>query len=741
MLLSLKMSLMVVSVAGAVVMRDPLTRMQPCAAAHYCSAAAIFGPRARLDSPAQFVAVEWQGRLGNNIGQYVVARYWAEQLGVPLLYPATSQAGAKPHLQVLDVLGLHDAAGHVLRGNDVQYLGDAAQAVFNAVTPSLPALGAPSSRLPDPFSAPPAWLEPECTVPGGTTRAAMDAAGISSATPRCGVTCSCWEPPSVACARPRNFTLQASARYTGAHIGGLKHGALGIAFRGYFHANPALLRLGDDFLRAVASWRRTSPEPPPWLSPSDVVLHLRSCAPPDQLYLQKVRRDLAATTGNPRAATVGHFLRLPTSFYDKLLGDQLRHGAMRRLWVVVGGEYGCANAENPLLRHLQTRWNATRAPTSADATSALSDQHLMATASRVIVPEGSSFAAWPLLINRELTELHVPLLLPTSTRTLTHMPLYLAKSASGRQVVVVVHVPMLSLWGGTPQKSDTACTAWDWSEWAPAAASRPVRAARQLGAGARRAVPGAAVRLPGGPQAPILQAWTTVPCLPSTRSWAWKEDHSCDPNMARMLTHARNVEGLILDVGAHGGRQTRTALRFGRRVLAIDCLEEAYADNLKLLGSEPNVTLLKVCAGGSVKMASLHLAGDSSSLFESMVAEGAEATKAKAHRRAAGRTKEDVVVVPLDMLIREPVAGIKIDVQGNEPAVFEGMQRILAEHRPSIMYEEAAGGTQALEMKYLKPLGYRCGVHSLPIGTDKVCFIPNRHAPAEGVAAAAAASN
>ena len=73
-LLSLKMSLMVVSVAGAVVMRDPLTRMQPCAAAHYCSAAAIFGPRARLDSPAQFVAVEWQGRLGNNIGQYVVAR-------------------------------------------------------------------------------------------------------------------------------------------------------------------------------------------------------------------------------------------------------------------------------------------------------------------------------------------------------------------------------------------------------------------------------------------------------------------------------------------------------------------------------------------------------------------------------------------------------------------------------------------------------------------------------------------
>ena len=94
----------------------------------------------------------------------------------------------------------------------------------------------------------------------------MDAAGISSATPRCGVTCSCWEPPSVACARLRNFTLQASARYTGAHIGGLKHGALGIAFRGYFHANPALLRLGDDFLRAVASWRRTSPEPPPWLN-------------------------------------------------------------------------------------------------------------------------------------------------------------------------------------------------------------------------------------------------------------------------------------------------------------------------------------------------------------------------------------------------------------------------------------------------------------------------------------------
>ena len=193
-----------------------------------------------------------------------------------------------------------------------------------------------------------------------------------------------------------------------------------------------------------------------------------------------------------------------------------------------------------------------------------------------------------------------------------------------------------------------------------------------------------------------------------------------------MLSHARDTDGLVLDVGAHGGRQTLTALKYGRRVLAIDCLHEAYAENLQRLSMHRNLTLVKLCAGASVRLAKLHLAQDSSSLSESMI--WATMGKVNSHRKDAGRRAESVLVVPLDAFVTEPVAGVKIDVQGAEGEVFEGMRRILSDHRPAIMFEEQTGGSTALESKYLRPLGYRCDVYHLPIGTDKVCFIPGRHA-------------
>jgi FkbM family methyltransferase len=81
----------------------------------------------------------------------------------------------------------------------------------------------------------------------------------------------------------------------------------------------------------------------------------------------------------------------------------------------------------------------------------------------------------------------------------------------------------------------------------------------------------------------------------------------------------------------------------------------------------------------------------------------------------AGNQKTEVPVVALDTLeLRRPVRFIKMDVEGAEPLVVRGAQRILKEDRPVILSElhptqlDRASGVTADEfLAQMKTLGYR----------------------------------
>jgi FkbM family methyltransferase len=81
----------------------------------------------------------------------------------------------------------------------------------------------------------------------------------------------------------------------------------------------------------------------------------------------------------------------------------------------------------------------------------------------------------------------------------------------------------------------------------------------------------------------------------------------------------------------------------------------------------------------------------------------------------AGNVKKDVPVVALDSLdIRRPVRFIKMDVEGAEPLVIRGAERMLTEDRPTILSElhpvqldRASGVTADAFLSQLAALGYR----------------------------------
>ena len=82
------------------------------------------------------------------------------------------------------------------------------------------------------------------------------------------------------------------------------------------------------------------------------------------------------------------------------------------------------------------------------------------------------------------------------------------------------------------------------------------------------------------------------------------------------LRKSKGREGIMIDVGANGGQQTRLGVEAGFDVLALECLSSAYQHLLSKysIGWGKQVNLVHVCAGSNFKLMDLHLADDSSSL-------------------------------------------------------------------------------------------------------------------------------
>jgi FkbM family methyltransferase len=102
----------------------------------------------------------------------------------------------------------------------------------------------------------------------------------------------------------------------------------------------------------------------------------------------------------------------------------------------------------------------------------------------------------------------------------------------------------------------------------------------------------------------------------------------------------------------------------------------------------------------------------------------------------AGNRKKDVPVVALDALaLRRPVRFIKMDVEGAEPQVVRGAERLLREDRPVILselhprqLERASGVTADAFLAQMNALGYRA--HALKRGEPGA---PMDRAPADAL--------
>lgn len=163
--------------------------------------------------------------------------------------------------------------------------------------------------------------------------------------------------------------------------------------------------------------------------------------------------------------------------------------------------------------------------------------------------------------------------------------------------------------------------------------------------------------------------------------------------MSTALAMAKSKRGVVIDVGAATAIQTKMAYQDGRKVYSLECLSSEHGKLQPVLFPlQPNVTLIHACAGANVELAKLYLAQDSSSLIpDSVFKTVGGVRKSGESQNKDQRTYEDVLIVQLDMVIPrdEPVALIKVDVQGAEYAVFQGAKHIIARDKPVVMYEDS----------------------------------------------------
>ena len=196
---------------------------------------------------------------------------------------------------------------------------------------------------------------------------------------------------------------------------------------------------------------------------------------------------------------------------------------------------------------------------------------------------------------------------------------------------------------------------------------------------------------------------------------------SCElPQMEAGLRRARRLEGIVVDVGANGGKETRLALEHGRSVVAVECLSDAYMQLLESFAENSKVSVLHVCDGTKTAVMTLNLADDSSSLIAENIAHGKELEKASRTHNTRRNNREMAVVAALDNLIEKStrVALIKIDVQGFESAVLQGASRIIEENLPVLIYEDAAHFDKGAA--FTLPSVYTCET----VNMDKVCHVP-----------------
>jgi len=165
----------------------------------------------------------------------------------------------------------------------------------------------------------------------------------------------------------------------------------------------------------------------------------------------------------------------------------------------------------------------------------------------------------------------------------------------------------------------------------------------------------------------------------------------CDPALFEIMTPWLDNIEVVWDIGAFIGDHTRFYLDLGKNVVAVEPNPLAF----KCLSHNcPEATLLNIAASaaeGKLRLAQYDNAGASRVTFDGSI---------------------EVSAIPLDFLDLPPPGFIKIDAEGWEYDVIQGISKTLKKHRP-IMFIEI--NSEALKtngccaddiVERLKSLGY-----------------------------------
>ena len=201
------------------------------------------------------------------------------------------------------------------------------------------------------------------------------------------------------------------------------------------------------------------------------------------------------------------------------------------------------------------------------------------------------------------------------------------------------------------------------------------------------------------PKAQFKYQNVTLETRPNTIDF-WATLESYEPDLTQFLTEFLNNEkGTFIDVGAHIGRFSTLMAKQGWKVISFEPLKSnflALENNLKVNNTHGNVRIFNAGLGSK--------SGNHTIYFNSL--ELGEASVSEKN----GDSKDAVQILRFDDLYKDfnisDFCIVKVDVEGYEEQVLEGMHDFVKIHKPLFVIELWAEKSPKL-VEFLKSQGYK----------------------------------
>ena len=201
------------------------------------------------------------------------------------------------------------------------------------------------------------------------------------------------------------------------------------------------------------------------------------------------------------------------------------------------------------------------------------------------------------------------------------------------------------------------------------------------------------------PKAQFKYQNVTLETRPDTIDF-WATLESYEPDLTQFLTEFLNGEkGTFIDVGAHIGRFSTLMAKQGWQVISFEPLKtnfQALENNLKVNHTNGNVRIFNAGLGNKT--------GNSTIYFNSLELGEASVTEKN------GNNKDAVQILRFDDIYKDfnisDFCIVKVDVEGYEEQVVEGMHDFVKIHKPLFVIELWAEKSPKL-VEFLKSQGYK----------------------------------